>query len=470
MKNNKNSRILFIQPHKAVLTEDIERGSHSKFLAETTDSFARVVPSLPAMTILGALPEYEHHFIDATADEPGNIFKYNDKVSLIGLSDDHLLDEISGINPGAILITSMFTAEYYSANRIISMIKRNFDIPVIVGGHHATLRPEWHLEAGADIIVPGEGETSIKGTIEAIKKGKTANPQKKQDNTRYDLSTDWDIETVLKRKDGSNRYPLSAVTRNHRLYLPEKASPGSSTGVLYASRGCPYSCEYCNATERDGKRIRHMPLEKMISLTEKFISLGANTFHNESDTFGIHPFDKEYLKWAAGERMKDREINLANNNSFFARYFFREGRFLPERADLLRDAGFRTITISIESFNEKYNRGKLKGISIPSIRDCFSYIKQQGLNLDIYMMYLFPGQTEEELKQEIRKAEELSMYADAITWRSLTYFPGTEYYDWAIRTGKFTEQEYKEIINQGISFYHVSDRFNFSRIKNPPKL
>jgi len=463
-------KILFIQPHKTVLTEDLHR-NYSPFLAGTTDKFARVVPSLPAMTVLGALPDYENYFIDATAEDPYHFFPYNRNIHLIGMSDAQILDRVSKIKPNIVLMTSMFTSEYFAVNRIIRLIKSNFKIPIVVGGHHATLRPNWHLEAGANLIALGEGESNIEEIVNWLNRGNGRNIQIQRNQEVLDsLDRNWDIETVLKKPDGTARYPLSIVTRNPQIYFPENTNLSENAGVIYASRGCPHDCEYCNATARDGKKIRHMSLEKMIALTEKFISLGANTFYNESDTFGIHPTDREYLKWVSEQRANGRNINLANTNSFFAAYFFQNERFLPERVDLLRDAGFRTITVSIESFNEQYNRGKLRGITIPLLRDCFSYIRQQGLNLDVYMMYLFPEQTEEELKGDMRDIDLLSEYTNEVTWRSLMYFPGTIYYDWAIGTGRFSESEYRKLIEEGISFYHVSERFNFSKIKNPPRL
>ena len=103
------------------------------------------------------------------------------------------------------------------------------------------------------------------------------------------------------------------------------------------------------------------------------------------------------------------------------------------------------------------------------LRDCVDYIKHQGLNSDVYMMYLFPGQTEEELKQDTTRVENLSDSTN-ITWRSLMHFPGTIYYDWAIKNKKFSEEEYKRDLEKGYSFYQVNEKYNFSQIKNPPKL
>jgi radical SAM superfamily enzyme YgiQ (UPF0313 family) len=478
----KIQNVLFVQPHKQVLTEDLHNMGES-LLAETTDGFARAVPSLPAMTVLGHLRNYNTNFIDCTADNSSNIFPLNRKVSLVGMSDQELSDKVSQFNPDVVLMTSMFSTEYQSVNEIASVIKKGFKVPIMVGGHHASLRPSWHLESRKiDAVYLGEGEVGIRNALEKLKRGDLENSKNiayldnqgvvRQNPKKIrleDLNQEWDIEGVSINSSGKQRYPLRLTTRNPRLYLP-KDFPFSGTGVLYFSRGCPYSCEYCNATNRDGNTIRHMSLDHMIGLTEEFIQNGATVFHNESDTFGIHHLDRTYLRWVGEQRDNERNLTLVNTNSFFARFFFPEGKFDSERADLLKKAGFQTVTVSIESFNPKFNRGKLRGITPEMLNECFSYMKSEGLNTDLYMMYLFPNQTNEELRNDQKLVEFLSPNLTEVTWRSLTYFPGTAYYDQALSEGKFTEDQYRELVKQGHSFYHRDNRFNFSKISNPPNL
>jgi radical SAM superfamily enzyme YgiQ (UPF0313 family) len=397
--------------------------------------------------------------------------------------DGELCDRVSEVKPDIVLLTSMFTTEYPAVNRISSLIKRKFNLPIIIGGHHAELRPLWHLDEGeASTVAFGEGELNVNKIINAVfgvsplsevdgiayrdASGKLKANSKKEHLRGLDGR--WNIREVILR-NGRHRYPLNLVTRNPRLYLP-KSITSKGAGVLYASRGCPYNCEYCNTTDRDGEKIRHMSLERMVEITREFMHLGSNVFHNESDTFGIHPIDRNYLEWVAEQRRSGQRISLVNTNSFFARFFFPHGNFSPERVDLLKNAGFETLTISIESFNPKFNRGKLKEISLEMLNECFAYIKQQGLNIDLYMMYLFPRQTEDELRKDIQSVEKLAHHLTTITWRSLAYFPGTEYYNWAIKERKFSEEGYRQMIHQGHSFYHLDPRFNFSEIRNPTNL
>lgn len=456
------TKLLFIQPNKLVPTR-IFNDSLSGVQAEQTEGFTRAIPSIPAMTILGALNEYEVSFIDATADSPKRSWSFNNYLTAIGLNEKEMSERISDKKPDFVLISSMFTSEYMSANRLAD-IARRVRIPVIMGGHQVTLRPEWHTDH-ADLLVMGEGEPIIGEVIRTFSQRKSNRVITSRINS---LDSPWEIRSVL-FNSGINRYPLNVTTRNPSIYLP-KGTQFRGTGVLYFSRGCPYACEYCNATERDGKRIRHMSLESAIQITEQYLDLGINVFHNEADTFGMHPLDREYLRWITEQRKNGKEINLMNTNSFFTRYFFPNSRFDPNRVDLLKDSGFQTITVSIESFNERFNRGKLRGITREMLKECFGYMKSIGLKIDAYMIYLFPGQTEEELRTDIKNIEYLQEDITTATWRSLSYFPGTEYYNWAIAARKFTEEQYRVLIEQGDSFYDPDKKLNFSKIRRIPQL
>lgn len=432
------------------------------------------------MTILGTVPDtIERKFIDATADDPFTLIPFNDEVLLVGSPYEKILDSIAQEKPDAILMSSMFTTEYFACNELARRIKEKFSTPIIVGGHQATLRPSWHLDENSiDYVVRGEGEKSVAPLIQFLDREKhidevpglsyrTAqgtlvhNPLA---SPLADLDQDWDLETVL-LDEGRPRYPLRLTTRNPELYLPPEEKQENNTGVLYASRGCAYACRYCNATERDGKKIRHMSLEHMTGLLQSFQSLGANTFHNESDTFGIHPLDREFLAKTAS-----LGINLVNTNAFFLRYFFPKSTFSQKRAQLVKDAGLHTVTISIESFQEKYNNGKWRGVSPGQVKDAVEHMHGMGLKTELYMMYLFPGQTEEEFRRDRQLAEYVGSSADSITWRSLMLFPGTSYYAEALQKGLIDEEAYKQDIRRGWSFYKPNKRYNLSRIADPPNL
>lgn len=140
------------------------------------------------------------------------------------------------LNP-AIAGISFRSSSYASAKKIYSQIRQvNPDIKVILGGHHATAFPEGTLnDMGADFIIRGEGEYAMAELLEAL-----------EGNGALDK-----IKGLTYRKAGiavSNE-PRDSIEDLDALGFPawhllpiEKYAIGS----ILTSRGCPFSCIYCD--------------------------------------------------------------------------------------------------------------------------------------------------------------------------------------------------------------------------------
>lgn len=442
-------KVLFIQPHKT-------------FIGEYRDDFVRPVPSTAAMAILGQLKNYETYFLDAMADNVDNSFAYNGHINMVGISKEEIQDRISEIMPDVILLTSTFAAEYFAVNWLAEAIKEKFRIPIIVGGQQASIRPEWHLETGnIDSIVKGEGELIIRKAIEDSVEGKLQRIYVQE--RLSDLDQPFEMNKIMLKAGGKTRYPLSSTLRNPSLYLPEGENIENPTGVLYFSRGCPYGCKYCSAVDRNGRNIRHASLERMVDHIKESLSLGISTFTNGSDAFGIHPLDIRLFEHLGNLRQKGENINLVNTNGFFVRYFFENGELSEDKVKLLKDAGVGVVSLTIDSFNEKYNNNKFKDIDNRNLIGLVEFLRHEKIKTDVYMIVDFPDQTIEEMKKDIRLARGLG--ADTVTVRALELFPGAQYYEEAIAQCRFTERQYKEEILKGYSFYKVrSELLNLSRV------
>lgn len=443
-------KILFIQPHKT-------------FIGDHKDAFVRPIPSISAMAILGQLKDYDTYFIDASADDLKNCFPYNEHINLIGMNKKTILKRISEISPDIILMNSSFATEYFVVNWLAEIIKENFDTPIIVGGQQASIRPEWHLESeNIGSVIRGEGELIIRKVIEDATEGKLR-PVYEQERLA-NLDQPWEIDKIMLRDDsGKTRYPLSIALRNSAMYLPSEKNSNEPTGVLYFSRGCPYGCKYCSAVTRNGREIRHVSLNRMINHIEESIKLGMSTFVNESDAFGIHPLDISMFEYFGELRRQGKDIDIINTNGFFVRYFFENGKISKRKIRLLKNAGLSVITLAVESFDERYNNGKFKGITHKNIKELVKSLRDEGIKTDVYFIVGFPDQTKEEMQKDMELLRDL--YADTFTVRILTLFPGAEYYENALVDGKFTEEEYKKEILKGYGFYETTSEFlNLSKV------
>lgn len=115
--------------------------------------------------------------------------------------------------------------------------KRN--VPVVMGGFHATLDPE-EAKQHADAIVIGEAEYVWEEALRDF-----ANGHPKQ------------VYRSMKLHDLRNlpvpRYDLIDVRRYRIPNIPAQTS-----------RGCPYGCSYCEVTQVYGAKFRHRPTDDVI--------------------------------------------------------------------------------------------------------------------------------------------------------------------------------------------------------------
>ncbi|MDD1694122.1 MAG: TIGR04013 family B12-binding domain/radical SAM domain-containing protein [Methanoregula sp.] len=142
------------------------------------------------------------------------------------------------------------------------------DCLTIVGGPHATACPR-EVAAYADYVIVGEGEYTLPRLLADLRDG------------------------------GEGKIP-GVMTRD--LYRPADTSvrldayPAFSEykGYIEISRGCPFSCGYCQTPQIFGHCIRHRSIDEVARYTEwheqsRFVT--PNAFAYGSD--GIHPrFDK----------------------------------------------------------------------------------------------------------------------------------------------------------------------------------
>ncbi|MDZ7831780.1 MAG: radical SAM protein [Desulfobacterales bacterium] len=443
---------------------------------------ARVPAS--ALSVIGALEAngFETELIDTVDEGFDNEIEVSRDFYQFGMRDEDVIEKIARSNADVIMCTSMFTSEQACVDTLCKNIKNEFpEKPLILGGLHATLRPEWHFEkVHYDAIVLGDGEEIVVDLMKRIEMKtiqSTKNVAVKTDTGIYfekrrphiDISKwDWGIDTVLIKPDGSFRY----IEKRHdspidSLYRPEKPS---KSFILLNSRGCPFSCDYCGSTDKDGKRIRYRNFQKIISevsyLYEKY---GIRNFHNQADAFLLHQKDWEFLKFITEYRKTNPDLSIDNPNAFFLYLFFDKMNGYSLRTDLvdlLYDAGFSAITIAIETFSQRFNQ-KINFRKIPpeKVIDLLAYIRSKGMMTDVYMMYGFPGQTEDELKEDLNMIDKMRDYLDSLFYRSLLLFPGTTYYELYVgEKKKIKEIDYKAALNNGYCFGHMPKNFNLTQI------
>ena len=89
-------------------------------------------------------------------------FSTFDRYYHFGKPFDAIEQEIAEIRPDVVGISSLFTPYFREVLEIAARVKKHLDIPVVVGGSHASAVPESMLASpSVDYVIRGEGEKPL---------------------------------------------------------------------------------------------------------------------------------------------------------------------------------------------------------------------------------------------------------------------------------------------------------------------
>jgi anaerobic magnesium-protoporphyrin IX monomethyl ester cyclase len=299
---------------------------------------------------------------------------------------------------------STTTATCREAYQIAGLLQSN-NIPVIIGGIHATFLPEEAIRF-ADYVIRGEAECSFLPLVQAITEGRQPS----------------DIPGVSYWSSGSPIHNPAPEVRVDMDTLPipdltllDRHSSMLSTPVM-TSRGCPFNCTFCCVTEMFGRRYRHRSTESVLEELTRY--KGKNIFFCD-DNFTADPgLTKELLRGII-----DRGIRLKRWGAQVRVDAARDDELL----DLMRRSGCGIVYIGFESINPATLKGYNKQQTVEDIEEAIRRFHDYGIR--IHGMFVFGADTD--TADTIRQTADFAMKAriDSIQFMTLTPFPGTPYYD-----------------------------------------
>lgn len=349
-----------------------------------------------------------------------------------------VLDAIKKERPDLIGF-SMLSFNYRTILAIARLIKQHCAIPIIVGGVHAILSPEqviWNHEI--DIVCLGEGEYVLKELLD----------------NRLDCSK---VEGIWYKKKGKI---VKNVPRQLVNNLDELASPDfddfdvqkclfiyNQHLPIMASRGCPYSCSYCNnhalRKTLKGTYVRFRSVENVIEEIDvrikQYYDMGFRYFYFFDDTFILN---KEYvLKFCKQFKEKGFHKLIRWNVNI------RANLVTHELMRAMKDAGCYQVRMGIETGNQHirntvYNRG----MTDQEIYRAVDIIRKNHLQLRLYFMVGAPQETIEMMQESLQMAD--TLHADEVFFGVLYPLPGTDIL-------KDCENEHILEDNEGLSSFEI---------------
>jgi len=335
---------------------------------------------------------------------------------------------IRKFSPQIVGIT-MLTGTYKSAENIARICKEiNKDTIVIVGGTHPTVLPEEVIISPYyDYVIRGEGEFSFLELANGTDPAKVNGVTYRGDDGRIQNNPDRDfIENI-------DALPLPG----RDLYL--NPSSNFDYGYILTGRGCPFDCTFCASKKIWKQTVRYRSPEKIFNeLQEVYKKYGTRFFYFIDDTFTLN---KSRAK-------KICSLIIENNLKIEWICDTRVDTLDFEILELMKNSGCIRIKLGIETGSTSILKSINKKITKRQILDIIAMIKKVGIEITAYIMIGFPDETNEDVKETIKFAEQIDVAYYSVS--ILAPYPGTEIYEQAQNRGISLPKEHWEY------FFHTS--------------
>lgn len=288
--------------------------------------------------------------------------------------------------------------ETYTARRAYEIASeyRRRNVPVVMGGFHATLMPD-EVARFAEAVVIGEAESIWHEVIDDIRHG------------------------TLKSRYRGNRDSMSLINPDRRLFRGKKYLP---IGLVETGRGCPFPCEFCAVQTFFDRSYRMRPVDAVIAELSALKQSRRVFFFVDDNFAGNMRISRELLPELTRLNIRwitQMSIHAAHDEAYLA---------------LLSQSGCKGVLIGFESLDEcnleRMNKqfNTAKGGYETALANLRKY------NIRVYGTFVFgyDNDTEESFDQAVEFAIGQGMYIAA--FNHLTPFPGTELYARLQQEGK----------------------------------
>lgn len=371
--------------------------------------------NLPPLGILYMISELRKHGHEAQLID----------LATVSMSYEQIIYEIKEFKSDLIGISTM-TPSAQAAYELIRKLKRNLDIPIILGGVHVNSFKEkiFNDIEEIDIICIGEGERTIVDIIDAYNNGSKLENVKGicyRDKSGKPLFTEqrpliMDIDSIT--------FPSRDILDN-KLYrmLPLSFKREPITHMI-TSRGCPYGkCTFCfEAGNKAFKYRRHSPEYVIKEIDETIVPNGIREIAFWDDNFLINE------KWVNSfcELIEKYDITWSCYGS--------PRTVSKNMLTRVQKAGCWAVFYGFESGDQKLLDVVNKNITLEQSRNAAKWTHEAGLATRASFMLALPGETPELAKKTVDFAIELN----CTMAQFLPTFPepGTKLYDIAKEDGQ----------------------------------
>jgi radical SAM superfamily enzyme YgiQ (UPF0313 family) len=278
---------------------------------------------------------------------------------------------------------STTTSAFLNGYDLATMIKeRRPDVKIVFGNAHVSAvgAPLLKWFPNIDYLCMGEGE----GCMLDLADGK---PMKEVANLVWRDGEKLVVNPRRPRIGNLDELPFPSYEKllgfPSGYHLPPFSYEQRWGATMITSRGCPFTCSFCDRTVFEGK-YKHQSKEY---IHEHFKYL--------RDRFGVHHINiYDDLFTASRKRLVDLLEHLAAKPlGMQFNCAVRAGDLDPDLLKLLKAAGCLQVSMGVESADEGMMEKHKAGITLPEVRNTVKMIHEAGLRAKCLFIFGLQGET-----------------------------------------------------------------------------
>lgn len=279
------------------------------------------------------------------------------------------------------------TPQYPTALKLVERLRYRKG-KTILGGFHVSAEPERSLkDSGADYIVTGEGETVIFDII--------------HDKVKPNCIVRGDINDVsilpMPAWDMIDIHDYAKMGTDS--WLGATPSGRNKVGYVQSARGCPYNCNFCGQAQITQRRVRDLPMDKVMQHMWWWIeNVGVGRFYMFDDAFTVKKSRViEFCKRVRKEFNLDIDWHCLSTTKDIS----------PELFDTMVWAGCKGITYGTESLADGVLGRVEKFMTAERNMSAIFTAVEAGLKVRSQMIVGLPGETWETVRETARHLRDL---------------------------------------------------------------
>lgn len=323
----------------------------------------------------------------------------------------------------------------------------------VVGGPEPGAYVDEYLEAGADVVVLGEGEITLEELLGAWRKG----------------STDLDriAGIAFRDADGSTRrtapraqivdldaqpWPAREDIEMERYVNTWRVHHGKGSVSIITARGCPFRCEWCSHQVFGQTHRRRKPERVADELEWLLKRYRPDMLWIADDVFTIN---HEWLaRWAA--ELKRRRIHIPFE------CISRSDRLNEGVIRTLAELGCQRLWVGSESGSQRILDAMQRGVKVQAVRQAVALCRQYGIETGMFLMWGYEGEELEDIEATIDHVR--SSNPDVFLTTVSYPIKGTPYYNKVASRviqikpwGQSSDREFEIAGRRPREFYRVAD-------------